>query len=31
MTNAPEKENITLEDVLEADRKAREYVIEAVG
>ena len=31
MKNAPEKENFTLEDVLEADRKAREYVIEAVG
>ena len=30
MKNAPEKENFTLDDVLEADRAARDYVIEAV-
>ena len=30
MKNAPEKENFTLDDVLEADRAARNYVIEAV-
>ena len=30
MKNAPEKENFTLDDVLETDRAARDYVIEAV-
>ena len=30
MKNAPEKENFTLDDVLEADRAARDYVMEAV-
>lgn len=30
MLNASDKKNFTLDDVLEADKKAREYVIEAI-
>ncbi len=30
MKNAPDKKDFTLDDVLETDKKARNYVIEAV-
>lgn len=30
MLNAPDKKDFTLDDVLQADRAARDYVIEAV-